>query len=197
MTTEDVANQALNLLDEATIDSLDDNNLAARIVNLHIDQTRQAELQKYAWVFAIFKLEVDGSDTGSGVGTLNYVYEVPEDALRVLPLTYDGEPTGVPISWRQEAGLIYSDQESPRIIRYIANLTDPNDMDALFIDVWVAALAFKLAMPITHKQSTRQDASAAYREALSAARRANAIERSGRLQSDSWAQARGDWRSQR
>lgn len=196
MATEpiDVANMALGVLDESQIDSLDENTKPARLLNLHLDTTIEAELTKHAWVFAILATEVDGTDTGSDDGTLKWAYELPEDCLRPLPLTHNGEPDGCPISWRQEAGLIYSDQESPRIIRYIANLTDPNDWDALFTEVVVGALAVKIALPITHKSSMIEIARNVYDRALQAAFDAHAIQRQGKLQTNSWAQARGDWR---
>jgi hypothetical protein len=195
LTPEDVANMALALLDEAPIDSLDQDIKAARLINLHYDLTREAELSKYAWVFAILSASVDGSDTGSGDCTLAWAYELPPDCLRPLPLTDNGEPDGVPISWRQEAGLVYSNMSSPRIIRYIANLTDPNDWDALFTDVLVAALAVKIAHPLTHKAGMIDVARSAYQTALDAAYAAQAIQRQGRLTTTTWAQQRGDWRS--
>lgn len=198
LTPEDVANMALAILDEAEISSMEDDNMAARLLNRHFDITVEAELSKHAWVFAIFSEEVAGTDIGTGSGTLNYAYEIPADALRVLPLTYDGEPAGIPIAWRQEAGLIYTDQSSPRIIRYIANLTDPNDWDALFTEVVVAALARKVALAITHKQSMADRAQQAYEAALSEAMRVNAVQVAGALYQASWASQRGDnryWRA--
>ena len=198
ITPLDVANMAIAILDEAPIDSLDQDDKVARLLNVHFDQTVEAELTKYAWVFAILTQSVAGSDTGSGDCTLNWAYELPSDCLRPLPLTYDGEPTGIPISWRQEADIIYSDQSSPRIIRYIANLTDPNDWDALFTEVLIAALAIKIALPLTHKTGMLDLARAAYDRALDAAYTAQAIQRGGRLSTSSWAQQRGDnryWRA--
>lgn len=197
ITPLDVANQAIALLDEAPIDSLDQDIKIARLLNLHFDLTREAELTKYAWVFAILRASVVGSDTGSGDCTLNWAYELPDDCLRPLPLTYDGEPDGVPISWRQEADIIYSDQPSPRIIRYVANLTDPNDWDALFTEVLIAALAIKIAVPLTHKTGMLDLARAAYDRALDAAYSAQAIQRGGRLYTKGWDTQRGDnrWRA--
>lgn len=197
ITPLDVANMAIAILDEAPIDSLDQDIKAARLLNLHFDLTREAELTKYAWVFAILTATVDGTDTGTGDGTYNYAYELPADCLRPLPLTYDGEPSGVAISWRQEADIIYTDQSSPRIIRYVANLTDPNDWDALFTEVFIAALAIKIALPLTHKTGMLDLARAAYDRALDAAYTAQAIQRAGRLSTSSWASQRGDnryWR---
>jgi hypothetical protein len=164
------------------------------LLNLHFDLTREAELTKHAWVCAILAAAVAGSDTGSGEGTLNFAYELPVDCLRPLPLTHNGEPDGVPISWRQEAGLIYCDQPGPRLIRYVANLTDPNDWDALFTEVLVAALAIKIAHPLTHKSGMVDIARGAYDGALDAAFGANAIQRGGRLSTSSWAILRGDKR---
>jgi hypothetical protein len=188
---------ALAVLDEAPIDSLDQDVKAARLLNLHFDLTREAELTRHAWVFAILSASVPGTDTGSGNCTLNFAYELPADCLRPLPLTHNGEPDGVPISWRQEAGLIYSDRSGPLLIRYVANLTDPNDWDALFTEVLVAALAIKIAHPLTHKAGMIDIARSAYERALDAAFSANAIQRGGRFYARSWAQQRGDNRYRR
>ncbi|RUU42509.1 MULTISPECIES: hypothetical protein [unclassified Mesorhizobium] len=192
ITPLDIANMALGVLDEAPIDSLDQDVKAARLLNLHFDLTREAELTKHAWVFAILAATVAGADTGSGAGTLNFAYELPMDCLRPLPLTHNGEPDGMPISWRQETGLIYCDQSGPRLIRYVANLTDPNDWDALFTEVLVSALAVKIAHPLTHKAGLIDIARGAYDRALDAAFHTNAIQRGGRLSTSSWAIQRGD-----
>lgn len=193
ITPLDIANMALGVLDEAPIDSLDQNVKAARLLNLHFDLAREAELTKCAWVFAILRATVAGSDTGGDCG-LTFAYELPADCLRPLPLTHNGEPDGVPISWRQEAGLIYSDRSGPLTIRYVANLTDPNDWDALFTEVLVAALAIKVAHPLTHKSGMIDIARSAYDRALDAALSANAIQRGGRLYTASWSSQRGDSR---
>lgn len=191
---EDIANMALAVLDEQPIDSLEDDYKSARLLNLHFDLTREAELSKHNWTFAIFTESLVGTDLDTGSGTYNWQYPLPADCLRVLPLTYDGEPHGIPISWRQEAGYIYTDQSTPRIIRYIANLTEPNDWDVLFTEVLVAALAVKVALPLTHKAGMVQIAQQAYDRTLEAALAANAIQKSGALYSQSWGLQRGDTR---
>ncbi|TPM25711.1 hypothetical protein [Mesorhizobium sp. B2-3-4] len=197
LTDLDVANMAIAVLDEAPIDSLDQDIKAARLLNLHFNLTREAELTKHAWVFAILRSSIAGADTGSGECTLNWAYELPGDCLRPLPPTDNGEPDGVPISWRQEAGVIYTNLSGPLTLRYIANLTDPNDWDALFTEVVVAALAIKVAHPLTHKSGMIDIARSAYDRALDAAFSAQAIQRGGRMGTNSWAQARGDWRISR
>jgi hypothetical protein len=197
MTTEtDIANLALAVLDEAPIAAIADDNTAARLCNRHFAQTRKAELAKHDWAFAIKTDSVTGTDTGEG--TLNWSYTYPTGALRILPLTYDGEPDGIPISWRQEGTVILSDQDSPRKISYIEDKTDPTVWPPLFTEVFVAALAIKITVPMTHKSGMLDVAKAAYQTALQDALLKNAIRSRGTLYTGSWAAQRGDnryWRA--
>jgi hypothetical protein len=58
----------------------------------------------------------------------------------------------------------------------------------------VAALAIKLALPLTHKTGMLQLAQQAYQLALRSAVRANAMQQYGALYRASWATQRGDLR---
>lgn len=197
MATEtDIANLALAVLEEAPITDIDDNDTAARLCKRHFEQTRKAELAKRDWAFALTTDSLTGTDTGEG--TLNWSYTYPAGALRILPLTYDGESDGIPISWRQEGGVILSDQDSPRSITYVEDKPDPTDWPPLFVEVFVAALAIKIAIPLTHKSGMLDVAKSAYQTALQDALLANAIRARGVLYTASWAAARGDnryWRA--
>lgn len=194
LTVEDVANMALGILVEAPIDSLDDDNKAARLLNLHFETTRQSELIKNPWAFAIFRVSLTSLDAEDAPTSdvYPYAFEEPEDALRVLPLTENGEVGGVPISWKQEGGLILTDYASPHLIRYIGNLTDPADWNVLFVEALAARLAMKIAMPLTNKPTVLQGAKVVYDEAIAEARRVNAIILGSGAVSQSWANARGD-----
>lgn len=193
-----VANMGIALLDEAPIAALTDDNKVARLANTHYAQTRKAELVRYIWGFAITKESVVGTDLDTGDGTLNWSYPVPTAALRILPLTYDGEPQGIPINWRRQGSVILSDQETPRIIRYIQDMEDPDDWAPQFVDVVAAALAVKLALPLTHKSGMVELARQAYQGAISEARRVNAFEHDGSYHDAGWGHWRGDnrfWRA--
>jgi hypothetical protein len=193
VTVEDVANMSLGILVEAPIDSLDDNTKAGRLLNLHYETTRQSELMKNPWSFAIFRVELDAEDDAPTGEAYRYGYPVPEDALRVLPLTDTGEAEAARIPFKQEGGLILTNYSGPRLVRYIGNLTDPADWDPLFVEALAARLAMKIAMPLTNKPSVLQGAQVVYNEAISEARRVNSIMASSVYASQSWAAARGDW----
>lgn len=197
VTQDDVGNMVLDILTEGAIDSLDEDVKPARLLSRHFDVTVEGELRKHPWTFAIVSAELVGTDLGTPDGTLNWQYELPADAIRVLSPNYDDTWPALPINYRQEGGYLYTDQSSPRTIRYIANVNDPAEWDALFTDVVVAALAVKIAHPLTGKANMVQVATAAYDRAMTAAQRANAIESPGRMYRESWLAERGDnrhWR---
>ncbi len=196
VTVEDVARMALGIIaDDNPHFSLDDNTKAARLLNLHYETTRQAELMKHAWAFAIFRAELtalEAADTPAG-DAFEYAYAVPDDALRILPLTDSGEGTGISIPWKQEGSLLLSNYSGPRLVRYIGNLTDPADWNPLFTKAFTAALALEIALPLTNKSSLEDRAAKRYALAIDEARRVNAIQVGSAYSSVSWSSARGDW----
>jgi hypothetical protein len=193
LTPLDVGNMALGILVEAPLVSLDDDVKAARLLNLHYETTRQAELIKHPWVFSIFRVELDPDDDAPTSDEYRYSYGLPDDALRVLPLTDSGEASGFRVPFKQEGTLILTNYSGPRLVRYIGNMTDPADWDPLFVEALAARLAMKVAMPLTNKTSVLQGAQVVYNEAISEARRINSIVASSISSSRSWAEERGDW----
>ncbi len=192
LTPVDIGNMALGILVEAPINSLDDDGKAARLLSLHYETTRQSELIKQSWAFAIFRIEVEAEGDAPTSDEYGYGYAIPEDALRVLPLTDNGEASGVRLPFKQEGQLILTNYSGPRLVRYIGNMTDPADWDPLFVEAFAARLAMKIAMPLTNKPSVLQGAQLVYNEAISEARRVNSIISSSISGSRSWAEERGD-----
>lgn len=184
LTPTDIANMALGLLTEAPIDSLDEDSRAARMLNLHYETTREAELTKREWVFARKTAEVEAADTGDGEWP--YAYELPADALRILPpMSRNRE-----IAWRQEGSQLYTFEGGDRTVRYIANLIDPNDWPSIFTELFAAALAVKVAHAITGKASMIQVAREAYENAASSAYQLNASQKGPVDGRSSWADLR-------
>lgn len=186
LTREDVANLSLDLLTEGAIESLEADEKSARLLKRHMDVTRESELTKVVWNFSVMSTDVDPSETG--VEPWAYAYEMPADALRVLPFVNDLQQE---VDWRIEGSQVYTMIGGSRKVRYVGNLVDPNDMPSLFIDVWAAALAIKIAHPITGKASMIEVARQAYKDAVSAAKQVNAFQKQGRAASGLWEQARG------
>lgn len=187
VTPLDIANMALGLLTEAPIDTLDEDSRAARMLNLHYETTREAELTKSEWVFARKSVQVPSIETGDAAWP--YGYELPSDCLRPLP----PQQYGCDLAYRQEGSILSLVYGGERTIRYIANLVDPNDWPSVFTDVLVAALAVKVAHPITGKANMMQIAQQAYSQAYSTALRLNAIQKGPGRRSALWSDARAGY----
>lgn len=197
-TPEDVANMALDLLTEGQIDSLDEDTKPARILNRWYEIVREGELMKNTWAFATIYPDEIAFTSDTGEGEFQYLYELPDDFLRVAWLTRDGTPVGVPLNHSLWADGIRTNFEGPLIMPYVANVTDPGDMDALFTMAFAAALAIPLAHALTGKQSMVQTVMGHYDKAIADARRVNAIMKFGRTPTTGWAYERGDnrfWRA--
>lgn len=188
LTQTDIANMALGLLTEAPIDSLDDDDRSARMLNLHYETTREAELLKRVWVFSILSTDVESAETADTA--YPYAYALPADCLRPLPPTSNDDPDGPVLDFLAEGDALMLKCSGTRRLRYIANLIDPGDWNALFTEVVAAALAIKVAHSITGKASMIEVAQNAYDRALREASRVNAIMKRGRAPSGTWEQAR-------
>lgn len=191
VTPTDIANMATALLTEAPIDSLDEDSKIARLLNVHFDTTREAELLKREWVFAIFSQDIAAEETGRRHYT--HSYTLPADCLRPLGLMLYDDPDGIEIDWRREGDTLLTRCGGTRTLRYIANLIDPGDWDALFTEVLSAALAIKVAHALTGKAGMVEIAQAAYDRAVSQAGRVNSVQKRGQTAYATWDQLRGGW----
>ena len=161
----DIYNLALDLLDEEPILSAGvDNRKAVRFMRRHYALTRDALLELHPWKFAIARAALaSGADPLFGWG---YSYALPNDCLRLIPLTTGGDENGRPIPFRLEGDGILCDQEGPLYIRYIKRVTVTTKFSNLFVQALTTALAAKAAANITGKKSYRDTLLSEYRDAI-------------------------------
>lgn len=173
----EVCNSALQKLGADRISSLSDNSRNARAVNAAHTRVRDKLLRRYAWGFAIKRDELAASSTDPLFGPAKQ-YPVPSDFLRLLPP--DPEANLNSLDWRIERGpsgrVIVTEDGAPLQIRYISRVTDPNEMDALFLELWAVELALDICQEIigsnTKKEALREDR----KMILAEARQVNAFE---------------------
>lgn len=106
----------------------------------------------------------------------DYRYPQPDDCIRILPLTADGEFEGRPIKHVVEKGYVLCDQGTSIKVRYIQTFSDASRFDPLFVEALAARMATKMAHWLTGKASMIPAASAAYNTAVEKATMANALE---------------------
>lgn len=175
MTVSNVAlvNRALQILGTSeTIESLTEDSGNARSMNRALEPRRRALLRKFRWGFAIKRKSqaADGSQTA--FGGLNR-YALPNDFLRLLR---DVDLPDYRKDWRREGRYIVTADDSPLEFRYIADITDPTQWDALFYEALAHDLAHETCHEITGSTGKKQDIREDMKDIIAEARKIGSIE---------------------
>lgn len=169
----EIANRALQQLGAKRIVSLTDDSTNARAVNAAYEPVKLAELRKHPWNFAIKRAQLAASSTDP-LFTKSTSFPLPSDFIRLL--SPDPEVNYNDIDWQVEGQYIVTNDDAPLNIRYIYDVTDPNQMDATFREAFAMKLAEALAEELTQSNAKKADAREAYKEAIADAKRMNAME---------------------
>lgn len=187
-----IANLALQKLGASRIESLTEDHPNARSMNAVFELVRDAELRRYTWNFAKRRasLAADASDTAWGNWNR---YSLPNDFLCLIR----DDESGYAPDWRIESGaegegaFIVTADAAPLDFPYIARITDPNQLDPLFIDAFACKLALQTCQEITQSVTKKADVKDEYDTAIAEARRVNAIEKPAQeFPEDEWLTAR-------
>lgn len=171
-----ICNLALSHIRAGSITSLDEASAEARACKLHYDQARRVLLSSHAWMWAR-KREAMASLTNTREAAWAYAYRRPSDCLKFLGVQDDylakSDPN--PTLHEIEGTTIYS-HLTPGIAVYVADESDPTRFPPLFIDALAAALAARLATPLTGDRSIKADALQLAQQAFNVAAAADANE---------------------
>ncbi len=185
---DDIANQGLQLLGASQITTLGEGSVNANAMTLVFAPTRDALLRSHIWKFAIKRTSITKHVTSPTFGRAN-AFDLPSDYLGMLaPYPEDNFEA---LDWIVEGVQIITDNGSPLDFRYIAQITDPDKMDALFKKAWSAALAIECAELLTQSTSKLENVSKIFAKYISEARQASAFESvNHQPPEDSWISAR-------
>jgi hypothetical protein len=166
-----ISNLALTYLAADRITALSDNSENARRITAIYDACLEDVLRAHPWNFAIQRQQLALLATTPAFG-YQYEFQIPGDSLRVIEVS-DG--TNLITDFKVEGRKILSDQDSISI-KYIGNITDPNQYTSQFIFVFASRLAAELAYAITNNKATAELAAAIYKEKLQTAKETDAQE---------------------
>ena len=172
MTETDICNMSLGYIGKGQIKSMEENQENARTCKLYYHQTRQETLRDFPWNFAV-RVERLAlvHETVSGYA---YAYAWPETCVRICklrgeeswPMTY--EPYEV-LNMDTATKLIACNLEEAYLV-YIYDVTDPDLMDAAFIEGFARLLAAKISMALTGNPQQYQLQYQMYQTAVQKAR---------------------------
>ncbi|MCR9239691.1 MAG: hypothetical protein NXI17_23720 [Alphaproteobacteria bacterium] len=171
----DVWNLALDMLHEAPVSAVDEDTSVRLWFTRNFAQTRDSELRKFPWNFALERASIAAS-VDTPAWHWSYKYELPGDCLRMMPLRQAGALNGTLIPYELEGDAILTNATAPLKLRYIKRVETVGLWDALFVDVLAAKLASKMAHWITGKGSFAQLAEQSYQQTLRQARQIDALE---------------------
>lgn len=153
MSQTSIMNQALDLLEEEPIIDPSDDRAAVRWMNRNYGPVRDSLLRLHPWNFATARIKLPREDA-TPVSAWKYQFVLPPDCLRVLPLEECGDFNGASVVYRIEGRRIVTNSSmTPLPVTYIARIEDTTMMDALFVQVLSATLAYRSAHWFTGKQS--------------------------------------------
>lgn len=170
----EIANRGLQLLGAKRITSFTEDSRNARAINAAYEPVKLALLRKHTWCCATKRTQLAASSTDPLFGKTSS-FPLPADWVRSLPL--DPEFQRNDDDRVIEGRNILTDESAPLDLRYIYNVTDPNEMDSLFREALACALAEALCEEITQSNTKMVTVVTANKDIIAEARRANAIEK--------------------
>lgn len=169
----EVCNGALQKLGAARIVSLNDDSRNARSMNAAHGRIRDRLLRRHAWNFSIKREQLAASATAPPFGKAR-AFPLPSDYLRLLPPEFPHN-----VNWRDwqiESGEILTNDAAPLDVRYVRAVTDPNEMDALFRELWSTELALDTCQEITNSNTKKEGLREDKKLILQDAKQVNAFE---------------------
>ena len=160
----DLANWALELLSEAEIQSLDQNNTPARAAKRQWPKTRTVVLSSCIWKCAKETKDLSNSATAPDLPGYSYQSALPGDWLHTVDV-WDGDPDSVstePIptkDWDEEQGYLLHNLEYPAI-EYVKDLETVSSYSPLLAQ----AMAYHMAGAIGKKVTGSDQLAAQLRE---------------------------------
>ena len=180
----DIVNDALTMLGTDTVTAITDTSNQARTMNAVWNMERDSELRTHVWKFSIIRAALAALSGAPASGPYNSRFELPAQCLRVLEVgdsypgadlsDYRSGPTTADYSI--ENGTILTNLPAPLSLRFVQQITDPGLFDAAFAKVFAARLARATCYRLTNSMDMAKVAVQEYRDALSVAMRANAVE---------------------
>lgn len=170
--TVEICNRALQKLGAERITSITEDSVNARACNNAYEAVKVAELEDHYWVFSIKRAQL-AADVAAPAFGRGYSYTLPADYLKLAPL--DPEWVDPDSDWQVEGKKLLTNDAAPLNIRYVYDVTDPNEMTPLFRESFATRLALELCEEITQSNSKKEALDRDYEKIVRRAKKSNGI----------------------
>lgn len=179
-TSVDICNEALTMIGENVITTIDDDTKPGRLCKLKYANKRDYLLRRYQWKFATKRAELDTPDGTAPVYEFSARFAFPADCIQFREIYPDT------VVYNIESNFILC-SESSIFIKYTYQVTDVDEMDSTFKEALSTLLARELAIPLADSDSKHAKMDELFEVKLSEARFAGSIEDDiEAVQADNW-----------
>ena len=174
----EIVNKILIKLGCETVESLEADTKAVRLIKEVYEHIKELELQRHNWIFAKKKVVLQPENVDSE--KFKKRFELPTDCLLLLEIEGFGAIATYPYQCGADkeydvAGRYIYTNRDKIIIDYVANIDD-SKLDVNFVNVFACAVAFELAEVITQSDQKVKTLYEKYLLAVKAAKRINATQ---------------------
>lgn len=162
-----IVNNALSLVGEAPISSLDESTSVAKKVKIIFEHKRDALLRSHPWGFAKSRVLLALSVDKPAFGYHNK-FVLPDDCLRIIKLDCVRP-------FNREGNYVLTDADQVGLL-YVKRVTDANAYDSSFVHLLSLDLASDLAWSLKGSRTLREDLKNEFTTALRLARGYSATE---------------------
>ena len=168
-----ICNSALIKLGASAIISLTEGSKNANLCSEQYPKIRDDLLRGHIWNFAITRARLARLSMPPAFGP-SFAFQLPSDWLRTVSVhsSEDGEAV---TGYKLEGRSVVTD--TPAVyLKYIRQITDPNEMSAGFREALAWRLAYELAHPIVQSSTAAEQMMRGFESALARSRSVDAIE---------------------
>ena len=160
----EISSNALRLLGDDPITSFSDDTERARLVNAVYEEMRDEVTRAAVWNCCKSRQVLASLSETPAFGWAAY-HQLPADCLRVVDVLSGDTRIDHTIEGRR----LMTDVSSVNLI-FLKRVTDPNELDVLFISAYTARIAAELALPISGSNTVATAMWAAYDKKVTEAR---------------------------
>lgn len=175
LATIDVWNMALDLVKEAPLATIDDDDNRRDWFTRNYATTRDALLSEHPWNFAIKFGSLAASATAPAF-RWSFAYPLPSDYLYLSMPQDGGGFEATPFPYEIVGNDICCDMTGPLKIRYVYRCNEEGLWSALFVEALSAKLAMKIGHWVSGKGTLVQLAQGIYEDALARAKRIDGMQ---------------------
>lgn len=178
-----ISNLALIKIGADTIASLTDPSKNAKLCSVVFEVCREQLLRSHPWNFATKRVKLSPL-TDKPAFDYNYQFSLPSDCLRVIRIG-ESDP-----DFKVEGRKLITNEGLVNLL-YIADVTDPNQFDSLFIECLALKIAAEISYSVTGQVGLKQDLGAQLDVMLKKAAQVDAQEGTAEvMDSGSWFKSR-------